>query len=367
MPAKEISKAEICLPCTSIREIQEFFCERLGFRWEAVFPADDPGVLVLSGYGLRLRFERGDCDGVPPSRLRLEHSPRLGVSIDRPTVGPDGLQIEWVDTSSDAPAFVPRLQPELTCSRLGEGDAWTVGRAGMLYRDLIPGHLGGRFTASQIQIPEGGLVPDSPHFHRVRFQMIYCHRGWVRLVYEDQGPPFVLEAGDSVLQPPLIRHRVLECSAGLEVVEVACPAHHETRADWDLELPTSVVQETRKFGGQRFVRHLAAGAIWMPWRQEGFEARPFGFASATAGLGEARIVRRYGVHHPCDLTFDGEFCFLFVTAGNMSLEVSESLFENLGAGDALVLPQSMSHRIEEPTDDLEFLEVTLPASLDGDN
>jgi quercetin dioxygenase-like cupin family protein len=40
--------------------------------------------------------------------------------------------------------------------------------------------------------------------------MIYCHRGWVRVVYEDQGEPFVMHPGDCVLQPPGIRHRVLE-------------------------------------------------------------------------------------------------------------------------------------------------------------
>ena len=46
--------------------------------------------------------------------------------------------------------------------------------------------------------------------------MIYCMKGWVRLVYEDQGEPFLLEPGDCVLQPPEIRHRVLESPPGLD-------------------------------------------------------------------------------------------------------------------------------------------------------
>src|SRR3546814_7577110 len=104
----------------------------------------------------------------------------------------------------------------------------------MHYRDLIPGRLGGRFIASHIRIPDGGEVADYVHYHRVRFQMIFCKTGWVRVVYEDQGPPFVLHAGDCVLQPPQIRHRVLEASAGLEVVELGCPAVHETCADHGL-------------------------------------------------------------------------------------------------------------------------------------
>ena len=79
---------------------------------------------------------------------------------------------------------------------------WFARRAGMRYRDLLPGRQGGRVIASHIQIPDGGPVRDDVHFHRIHFQMIYCCRGWVRVVYEDQGAPFVLEPGDCVLQPP---------------------------------------------------------------------------------------------------------------------------------------------------------------------
>ncbi|MFT5288179.1 MAG: quercetin dioxygenase-like cupin family protein [Planctomycetota bacterium] len=87
----------------------------------------------------------------------------------------------------------------------------------MRYRDLIPECLGSRFIASHIQIAGGGPVPDNVYFHALRFQMIFCLSGWVKLVYEDQGDPFVLRAGDCVIQPPHIRHRVLESSPGLEV------------------------------------------------------------------------------------------------------------------------------------------------------
>ena len=108
----------------------------------------------------------------------------------------------------------------------------------MQYRDLIPDRQGGRYIASHIRIPDGGPVPDYVHFHEIRFQLIYCYRGWVRVVYEDQGEPFVMNAGDCVLQPPLIRHRVLESSAGLEVVEIGVPAVHATHVDHERALPT---------------------------------------------------------------------------------------------------------------------------------
>ena len=96
---------------------------------------------------------------------------------------------------------VPPLAARLELTRAAHGDAGGVGRAAMHYRDLLPARQGGRFIASHITIPDGGPVPDYVHHHRIRFQVIYCRRGWVRVVYEDQGPPFVLEAGDCVLQP----------------------------------------------------------------------------------------------------------------------------------------------------------------------
>ena len=73
----------------------------------------------------------------------------------------------------------------------------------MRYRDLIPDRLGGRFIASHILIPEGGPVADYVHFHHIRFQMIYCYRGWVKVAYEDQGEPMLMpRATASCSRPP---------------------------------------------------------------------------------------------------------------------------------------------------------------------
>ena len=107
--------------------------------------------------------------------------------------------------------------------------------------------------------------------------------GWVKVVYEDQGEPFVMHAGDCVLQPPEIRHRVLESSAGLEVIEIGCPAEHETIADWSLPLPNDRVDAGRDFGGQRFMRHIAADASYHPWRLDGWEARDTGPTGGRRG------------------------------------------------------------------------------------
>ena len=194
----------------------------------------------------------------------------------------------------------------------------------MRYRDLIPGRFGGRYIASLIEIPDGGEVPDYVHFHDVRFQMIFCAAGWVRVVYEDQGEPFMLEAGDCVLQPPGIRHRVLEASPGLEVIEVSAPAEHVTHRDHDLVLPNGVAPASRRYRGQRFVRHVAADAELGAWRGGPLRCRDTGIADATDGAARVRVVvagdaRADAAADPAWTNDDAELLLLVVLAGAATL------------------------------------------------
>jgi quercetin dioxygenase-like cupin family protein len=249
---------------------------------------------------------------------------------------PNGTRIELVDAAP--PLELPPVVPSLVISRLAAA-VWTTGRAGMRYRDLIPDKQGGRFTASHIEIHRGGPVPDYVHYHSVRFQLIHCAAGWVRVVYEGQGEPFVLDAGECVLQPPGIRHRVLEASRGLEVVEVSCPADHETLADHELELPSAALDAAHEFGGQRFAR-----------RHEDVEA-------ATNGLARVRLLRP---EPATDLTaHHGELLFRYVLAGEFTLRLDGRDPQRLAAGDAFVVPPALGHALAACTPDAELLEVAL--------
>jgi len=241
-------------------------------------------------------------------------------------------------------------------------DAWYVGRAGMQYRDLIPGRLDGRFIASHIRILDGGETQDYVHYHEALFQMIYCKAGWARVVYEDQGPPFALEVGDCVLQPPEIRHRVLESSAGLEVIEVACPAEYETQADHEMRLPTRDVLPERLFGGQRFALHRAREASWEPWRLGGFEARDTGVAAATNGLAAVRVVKSNSAITAMAQGHAGELLFLFILQGELSIDSHGRGNHQLLAGDSCVVPPGMGYTLQADAG-LEMLEVNLPAEL----
>lgn len=317
------------LTVPDVAEALDFFTQRLGFRVEMILPADDPHVVVVSGQGLTLRLE---------ARQRL--------------ATPVAATLETNEGAAD-----------LLVSRLESNAGWHTGRAGMQYRDLIPGRLGGRVIASQIRIPDGGLVPDYVHYHKVQFQMIFCKAGWVRVVYEDQGPPFVLQAGDCVLQPPEIRHRVLEASPGLEVIEVGCPASHETHADHQLPLPTSQVLPERVFNGQRFVRHVASEAVWQPWRLDGFESRDLGIEAATNGLAVVQVIRSLpGVWQSVVPAEAGVTQFWFVLQGALTLQHPAEGVQKLQAGDSCVFPASREFTWQ-PSPDLEWLEVRLAAEM----
>jgi mannose-6-phosphate isomerase-like protein (cupin superfamily) len=231
----------------------------------------------------------------------------------------------------------------------------------MVYRDLLPEREGGRFIASHITIAEGGPVADYVHHHDVRFQVIHCVRGWVRVVYEDQGEPFTMRAGDTVLQPPHIRHRVLESSPGLEVFELTGPAEHPTYVEHDITLPTDAVRPDRDFGGQRFAHHELATATWRPWRGAGFEAADTGIGDATGGVAATRTVRATGSGSALDATrHDAELVLWFVERGTATLRIGD-VTRPLDAGDAVAVPAGVDHALSGCSADLTFYEVTLPA------
>jgi hypothetical protein len=72
-----------------------------------------------------------------------------------------------------------------------------------------------------------------------------------------------MHPGDCVLQPPQIRHRVLEREPGLAVIELTCPAEHPTRADHDLRLPNArldpscATERSTRSGRRRGIRGLS--------------------------------------------------------------------------------------------------------------
>ncbi|MFT5285046.1 MAG: quercetin dioxygenase-like cupin family protein [Planctomycetota bacterium] len=354
---QKIRSAIVVLPCQRLQENLEFFTDRLGFRLERISPADNPRSAEISGHGLRIELRVSSES--PPATIRLTCDKDLGGdALPSSMIAPNGTRIEFAPV---IPALdLPPIKEELVISRREADAEAVVGRAGMRYRDLIPGRLGGRFIASHIQIPDGGEVPDFVHFHQVRFQMIFCVKGWVRVLYEDQGEAMLLEAGDCFLQPPLIRHRVLESSEGLKVVEIACPAEHDTFIDHELELPTAQFLPERDFEGQRFVHHRASVGRWIEREQTSFECRDLDIAAATAGLASAQVLRvkaKREANQPW--SHEGELLFLFVLDGQLELRGPAHQQLLLRTGDSATLPSGSEFWPVQFSDELQLLEVKL--------
>lgn len=354
MTVPSIESAQVVLPCEEPLSATIGFFTGLGFKVRTIVPADQPTMAVLAGHGLSLRLQCGAPGG--PGRIRL----LVDGEAPGEQVAPNGTVVEFAP--AHPPLDVPPLRESFVVTRMAGDDAFHEGRAGMRYRDLIPDRLGGRFIASHILIPEGGPVGDYVHYHHIRFQMIYCHRGWVKVAYEDQGEPMLLTEGDCFLQPSTIRHRVLEASDRMQVIEIGCPAEHETWGDPETVLPSDLTLPHRGYGadGHRFVFHRAAEATWSPWRLDGYEHRDTGIGAATHGMAAARVVRPVGTPPPVTFRHAAEFVFTFVLDGGITLQREGDEPLRLGEGDSFVVPAHTTCTLSDPTADLQLLDVTLP-------
>lgn len=335
----------VVLRCRDLAANEAFFAE-LGFRVATVFPADAPREVVLLGHGLCVCLQLGSRDGGGLLRVPGEAA--------RVLQAPNGAYVEVVHDSGALPPLA-RIAPAFAVHR-GSTTPFHTGRAGMQYRDLLPDRLGGAWIASCIRIERGGPVPDYVHFHRLAAQALFCTAGHVQLVYEDQGEPFTMVAGDCVLQPPTIRHRVLACSDGFEVIEVAAPAEHVTVADAELALPTAARRRDRLFAGQRFHHHRAVHAVAVPSGDAGLQRIDCGIAAASGGaLGVAVLERDVG-DELGGIAAASALRLWLPLRGSLQLDG-----ESIGIGDTAVLPARQAFVGATATPDLQVLEFTLGA------
>ncbi len=132
---------------------------------------------------------------------------------------------------ANAEATTTTRPQTFTVSHLREQDFKTDGlRSYAKYRDLgIAKATNGLAVAHGIRF----VPPCRPeevsklHTHDVEFQMIYVLKGWMKTELEGQGA-HVMRPGSAWLQPPKIKHKVLDYSDDCEVLEVILPADFET-------------------------------------------------------------------------------------------------------------------------------------------
>jgi quercetin dioxygenase-like cupin family protein len=126
------------------------------------------------------------------------------------------------------PDDAPAPRPRTTVRHAADGQFDTGLRAFFAYRDLgINEATGAAYGANVIRAVPGEHSTPLWHTHELDFQLVFVLKGWVRFEYEDIGH-VTLVAGDSVMQPPRIRHREVEHSDDMELLEVTSPGVFRT-------------------------------------------------------------------------------------------------------------------------------------------
>ena len=98
------------------------------------------------------------------------------------------------------------------------------------YRDLgIAAATNGLAQAHVIRMvpPCDPAEVSKRHYHDVDFQMVYVLKGWIKGEYEGAGVVTMRE-GSCWLQPPRIKHTVLDYSDDCELLEIVLPADFKT-------------------------------------------------------------------------------------------------------------------------------------------
>jgi uncharacterized RmlC-like cupin family protein len=123
-----------------------------------------------------------------------------------------------------------RPKHAFTFSHFNEADFNRGLRSYAHYRDLgIAKATNGMAIAHVVRFvpPCDPKVVSKEHHHDVDFQMVYVLKGWIKTQFEGQGA-HTMKAGSAWLQPPNIKHKVLDYSDDCEVLEIVLPADFKT-------------------------------------------------------------------------------------------------------------------------------------------
>ena len=279
----------------------------------------------------------------------------------RELVAPNGTRIEIVE--ANPPMVVPPTQHAFMVRHLRDGDPWVIGRAGMHYRDLLPGRLGGSIIASHIRIPRAARCPTWCTTTRSASSSSSACTAGCGWSTRTRARPSSSPPGTASSSRPRSATACWKSGDGLEVIEIGVPAEHMTTIDHEMELPNRTVDPAREFQGQRFIRHEAAKAVRQPFRIDGFSMRDTGIAAATRGVAGVQVARPEPGWQPDVTSHDTDILFDFVMSGHMTLAGEGQEEQRLKPGDAFVVPPAMKTVYRDCTDDLELLEVCLPGAF----
>ena len=103
----------------------------------------------------------------------------------------------------------------------------------------------------------------------------------------------------------------------------------------------------------------------VPGRRKFFRYRDLGVSAATGGRMRAQVMEAItGMTEPTGWhTHECEAQFVYVLKGWVELEFEDGTNCRLEAGDSVFIPGGMLHQETRTSDDLEILEVSVPAEM----
>jgi hypothetical protein len=130
-----------------------------------------------------------------------------------------------------------------------------------------------------------------------------------------------------------------------------------------MPLPNQIGDRSRQWDGQRFVRHVAAGAEYRPWRHAGWEHRETGIGDATSGLAGVRVARPDGQDLADEFGTSGasELAMLVVLRGAVEFEPERGAAVGLVADSSVTIPPDVRYRLAAASRNCQLLDITLPA------
>jgi mannose-6-phosphate isomerase-like protein (cupin superfamily) len=125
---------------------------------------------------------------------------------------------------------MPAQTQRFAASHLNEADFKPDGlRSYALYRDLGMADASGGLCQAHVIRLLSRCTDEvrKRHMHEPELQLIYVLKGWVKNEFEGEGIQ-MMSAGSCWLQPPGIRHTVLDYSPDVELLEIIVPADFKT-------------------------------------------------------------------------------------------------------------------------------------------
>jgi mannose-6-phosphate isomerase-like protein (cupin superfamily) len=115
--------------------------------------------------------------------------------------------------------------------------------------------------------------------------------------------------------------------------------------------------------GMKLAISSAKEAHYVPGRRHFFQYRDLGVTEATGGKMRAQVTSaksamdRATGYHTCEMQF------VYILKGWVDLEFAGGRKERFGVGDSVMIPGGLPHQEIATSDDLELVEVSVPAEM----